>query len=144
MVVPPFARDRIRFLADGDTVELGNRRFRVLHTTAHSPDGLALYDAQNRIFFGGDTFIGDYFLVRDLGRLAADLERVSALPIDWHYASHGDQLIEVMREGRRLSVVRRMLNGEGARSVLPFAGVEMPLLTLDGVQVHLAGDFLTY
>lgn len=142
--IPPFPEENIRFLRDGDVIDLGNRQFKVIHATAHSPDGVALYDAQNRIFFGGDTFLGDSFLIGDLGVLAQDLERISGLPIDWHYSSHGPQLIEAMGDGRRLAIVRRMLDGERSESTTVFAGNEFPLYELDGVKVTLAGDFLTY
>ncbi|MDX1383288.1 MAG: MBL fold metallo-hydrolase [Thermoanaerobaculia bacterium] len=142
--IPPFPRDRIRFLHDGDVVDLGNRSFRVIHTTAHSPDGLALYDEENRILFGGDTFIGDQFLIRTLELLARDLERASRLEVDYHYSSHGRQLIDVMQSGRHLGVVRRMIAGERQEGETVFAGATLPLYSLDGVDVIVAGDFLTY
>lgn len=96
--IPPFPLQGIRYLADGDVVDLGDRQFQVIRTTSHSPDGLALYDATNKVFFGGDTFIVDMFLVRDLGSLEQDLARVSTLQIRWHYSSHGNQLIQAMIE----------------------------------------------
>ena len=142
--IRPFPAARIRFLADGDVVDLGNRRFRVIHTQSHSPDGLALYDAENRLFFGGDTFMGDAFLIRDLDLLAGDLSRIAELPIAWHYASHGPQLIQTMRDGWRLSIVRRMLAGEREETTTQFAGMQFPLYRLDGVEVTLATEFLTY
>ena len=141
---PPFPRENIRYLAEGDWVDLGDRRFQVIHTTAHSPDGLALYDPVNQVFFGGDTFLGDSFLIRDMNLLAEDLARISRLQIMWHYSSHGDQLIEAMQDGRRLVAVRKIINGEGTRGTTHFAGAELPLYELDGVAVILAGDFLTY
>ena len=142
--IPPFPHSGIRFLADGDVVDLGNRRFRVVHTTSHSPDGLALYDEENAILFGGDTFIGDEFLIRDLSLLERDLEIVSKLKVEWHYCSHGAQLIEVMRSGFHLSIIRRMLAGERTESETTFAGMTFPLHELEGVEVVLAPDFLTY
>ena len=142
--IPPFPRSGIRFLADGDLVDLGNRRFRVIHTTSHSPDGLALYDAEHGILFGGDTFIGDEFLIRDLKLLEEDLEIASRLGVEWHYCSHGPQLIEVMRSGYHLSIVRRMIEGERREGETSFAGEVFPLYELDGVAVILAPDFLTY
>ena len=142
--IPPFPIERIRFLADGDIVDLGNRQFRVVHTTAHSPDGLTLYDEANRVFFGGDTFIGDSFLIRDLNLLEQDLARISQLPIRWHYSSHGDQLIQAMQDGKRLAIIRRMIDGEREESTTRFAGQEFPLYTHGKVEVILAPDFLTY
>ncbi|MFT7685631.1 MAG: glyoxylase-like metal-dependent hydrolase (beta-lactamase superfamily II), partial [Candidatus Azotimanducaceae bacterium] len=37
----PFPRENIHLLSDGDVIDLGNRQFQVVHTTSHSPDGLA-------------------------------------------------------------------------------------------------------
>jgi len=142
--IPPFPRSRIRFLADGEVVDLGNRRFTVIHTTSHSPDGLALYDKENGILFGGDTFIGDEFLVRDLVLLERDLEIASNLNVEWHYCSHGPQLIEANRSGYHLSVVRRMRGGERTEVAKDFAGFTFPVYELEGVEVILAPQFLTY
>ncbi len=142
--IPPFPRDGICFLADGEVVDLGNRNFRVIHTISHSPDGLALYDEDTGILFGGDTFVGDEFLIRDLELLQRDLEIVSELNVEWHYCSHGPQLIEVMSSGLHLSIVRRMLDGEWTESEMSFAGETFPVYELDGVAVILATEFLTY
>ena len=142
--IPPFDRERIRFLKDGDVVDLGDRRFRVIHTISHSPDGLALHDEENDLLFGGDTFLGDDFLIRDLILLERDLNLASHLDVRWHYSSHGPQLIEAMGSRRRLAVVRRMLAGERHESETMFAGQTFPLYELDGVRVTLAADFLVY
>lgn len=142
--IPPFPLERILYLADGDIVDLGDRQFRVIHTTSHSPDGLALYDEANQLFFGGDTFGGGFYLTRDINLLMQDLNRISSMQIRWHYASHGDQLIEAMQEGRRLAIVRRIQGGERVEGTLPFADRVFPLYSLDNVQVVLATDFLTY
>jgi len=142
--IPPFPLEGIRFLADGDVVDLGNRQFRVIHTRSHSPDGLALYEETEKLFFGGDTFVGDFFLTRDLALLEEDLQRIASLEVRWHYSSHGDQLIQTMREGWRLSVVRRLRAGEGQTGSMNFAGQEFPLYSLDGVEVAIAAEFLTY
>ncbi len=137
-------RSQLRFLADGDTVDLGDRQFKVIHTRAHSPDGLALYDEAQQLFFGGDTFLGAQYLIIDMAQLADDLQRISRLTVAWHYSSHGVQLIETMQEGRHLAVVRRMLAGDGEVVTTQFAGMEFPMHRLDGVDVTVASDFLTY
>lgn len=142
--IPPYPKENINLLKDGDTVDLGNRSFRVVHTQSHTPDGLALYDETNKVFFGGDVFLGDRFLVLDLDRLASDLDRVQNLATEWHYSSHGPQLIEAMQQGRHLSVIRRMQGGEHNSGTTTFAGVELPLLSLDGVYVTLADELLVY
>lgn len=141
---PPFPRDKIHLLTHGDTVDLGNRQFQVIHTTSHSPDGLALYDEDNQILFGGDTFYGPDYLITDINLLAEDLERASHLKVNWHYSSHGAQLIETMQHGLHLSIVKRLIKGEGTIGKTSFAGFEMPIYHLDGVSVTLAGEILLY
>lgn len=142
--IPPYPRENVSFLTEGDTVDLGNRQFEVIQARAHSPDGLTLYDKKNQVFFGGDTFLGNRYLITDLALLADDLDRVKSLPVKWHYSSHGPQLLEAMQHGRHLSVVRRMQQGEYSESSTLFAGIEMPLLELDGVYISLAGPALIY
>ncbi len=43
-----------RLLEDGDMVDLGDRRFEVIHTPGHSPGGIALWEAATGILFSGD------------------------------------------------------------------------------------------
>lgn len=43
-----------RILRDGDTIDLGDRHFEVIHTPGHSPGGIALWEAATGILFSGD------------------------------------------------------------------------------------------
>ncbi|MGV8986080.1 MAG: MBL fold metallo-hydrolase [Cypionkella sp.] len=43
-----------RILHDGDVVDLGDRRFEVIHTPGHSPGGIALWEAATGILLSGD------------------------------------------------------------------------------------------
>jgi glyoxylase-like metal-dependent hydrolase (beta-lactamase superfamily II) len=142
--IPPFALENIRFLADGDIIDLGDKKFEVIHTVSHSPDGIALYDRHNQILFGGDTLKGTHYLIMDINLLENDLEKASRLDVKWHYSSHGPQLIEVMQSGVHLAIIKRMISGERNETQTKFAGQPMPLYELDGVTVALAGELLTY
>lgn len=44
-----------RWLADGEELALGNRRFRVIHTPGHTPGGTCLFFEADRVLFTGDT-----------------------------------------------------------------------------------------
>lgn len=46
-------------LKDGDVVELGDRKFRVLYTPGHRPGNICLYDQYASILITGDTVCGD-------------------------------------------------------------------------------------
>lgn len=43
-----------RLLWDGDVIDLGNRRFQVIHTPGHSPGGIALWEAATATLISGD------------------------------------------------------------------------------------------
>jgi len=42
-----------RLVDDGDTIEIGDLNFKVIHTPGHSPDGISIYG--NGVVFSGDT-----------------------------------------------------------------------------------------
>ena len=142
--IPPYPGNQIAFLEDGQVLDLGDRTLRVIRTFSHSPDGIALFSPEAGLFFGGDAFYGSDFLVTDIGLLAQDLKRIETLPVAWHYASHGSQLITAMQQGRQLAAVQRMIAGEGSQAHTSFAGFQMPMQTLDGVTVTIARDLLLY
>jgi glyoxylase-like metal-dependent hydrolase (beta-lactamase superfamily II) len=47
-----------RELADGTTLELRDRRLRILHRPGHSPSDITLHDPEQGILLGGDHLIG--------------------------------------------------------------------------------------
>ncbi len=64
-----------RLLADGDVIDLGDRRFEVIHTPGHSPGGIALWEAASGILFSGDI-VYDGPLIEDTYHAdAADYHR---------------------------------------------------------------------
>ena len=53
----------LRFVKDGDTIELGDRQLEVLLTPGHTPDSICLLDRKHKLLFTGDTFYaGPIFL----------------------------------------------------------------------------------
>ncbi len=142
--IPPYPAQQIGFLEDAQVLDLGDRSLKVIRTYSHSPDGITLFSEKDGLFFGGDTFYGANFLVTDIGLLADDLRRIEHLPIQWHYASHGLQLITAMQQGRQLATVQRMINGEGEHGQTSFAGFDLPVQSLDGVTVSIAKEVLLY
>lgn len=45
-------------LKDGDVVELGDRRFEVVHAPGHRPGSICLYDSDRKILITGDSVCG--------------------------------------------------------------------------------------
>ena len=98
-------------LADGDVIDLGDRRFEVIHTPGHSPGGIALYEAATGTLIAGDI-VYDGELVTDtfhsdLGAYRRSLERLVRLPVKivhgGHFASFGParlrQIVEAFLSG---------------------------------------------
>jgi glyoxylase-like metal-dependent hydrolase (beta-lactamase superfamily II) len=45
-----------RYVQDGEVLDLGGRKLEVLHVPGHTPDAVALLDAENRLLFSGDSW----------------------------------------------------------------------------------------
>jgi glyoxylase-like metal-dependent hydrolase (beta-lactamase superfamily II) len=44
-------------LREGEEIDLGDRRLRVIDTPGHSPDGICLFDERHGVLFAGDTLM---------------------------------------------------------------------------------------
>ncbi|WP_420566078.1 MBL fold metallo-hydrolase [Thalassobaculum sp.] len=79
-------------LADGDTVDLGDRSFEVLHTPGHSPGSICLWEAATGILIGGDT-IYDGLLIdtlpdSDPAAYAVSMRRLKQLNVSAVHGGH--------------------------------------------------------
>jgi glyoxylase-like metal-dependent hydrolase (beta-lactamase superfamily II) len=70
-----------RILADGDTIDLGDRRFEVIHTPGHSPGGIALWEGATGILFSGD-------IVYDAADYHRSMVRLLDLPVRVVHGGH--------------------------------------------------------
>jgi glyoxylase-like metal-dependent hydrolase (beta-lactamase superfamily II) len=90
-------------LGEGDLVDLGDRRLRVLHLPGHSPDSIGLLDERDGLFFSGDAIYDDTLIddLADSDRTAyrATMARIIDLPVRLAYGGHGESFSgERMRE----------------------------------------------
>ena len=80
-------------LGEGDVVDLGDRRYTVLHLPGHSPDSIALFDEADGLFFSGDAIYDDQLLddLPDSDRAAyrRTMQRLLDLPIRVGHGGHG-------------------------------------------------------
>ena len=81
------------FLDEGDGVDLGNRKFTVLHLPGHSPGSIALLDERSGDFFSADA-IYDEGLVDDIPgsdvtTYLRTMKRLVELDVTTVYAGHG-------------------------------------------------------
>jgi glyoxylase-like metal-dependent hydrolase (beta-lactamase superfamily II) len=82
-------------VSEGDVIDLGNRRFEIILIPGHTPGGIALLDAENRILVAGDNVqAGTIFMVgpgRDMDAYIAGLKKLRDMRerFDVVYPSHG-------------------------------------------------------
>jgi len=96
--LPPLDRWRIpavaptRALADGESIDLGDRTVTVLHTPGHSPDSLCLWDAETRTLLSGDTVLSAAYWAHqpgaDVAVFARSLGRLAELPLHRVLVAH--------------------------------------------------------
>ena len=77
-------------LKNGDYVELGDRKFEVIHTPGHTPGSICLYQKENQLLIVGDSLIGDRFnLIRmDKNIYLNSLRRLLDLEVKLLIQSH--------------------------------------------------------
>ena len=73
------------FVAEGDTLEIGDLKFGILHTPGHSPGGICLY-GEGIIITGDTLFAGSVgrtdLYGGDFGKLKKSFKRLLSLPDD--------------------------------------------------------------
>ncbi|TQC43368.1 MBL fold metallo-hydrolase [Rhodococcus sp. WS4] len=79
-------------LADGELIDLGGRRLRVLHTAGHAPDVLCLFEEDTGILFSGDTVLGAAHWLHgddaDVEQFARSTARLAELNVSRVLAAH--------------------------------------------------------
>lgn len=81
-------------LTDGDVIDIGDRRFRVLHLPGHTPGSCCLYERTTGILFSGDVLYDDVLLDElhgsDVEQYIASLTRLRHLDVNVVYPGHGE------------------------------------------------------
>lgn len=102
-----------RLLWDGDIVDLGDRRFEVIHTPGHSPGGIALWEAATGILFSGDIVYDGELIegttAQEAAQYVASMERLLRLPVR---VVHGGHFPSYSGERHR-TIIRDWLEGKG-------------------------------
>jgi len=81
-------------LKDGDTIDIGDEAFEVIHTPGHTPGGMCLYSKEGKSLFSGDTVFshgsfGRYdFPGGDVYLLKKSIERLAKLDVVNLYPGH--------------------------------------------------------
>ncbi len=81
-----------RTVDEGAIIDLGNRRFEVLHLPGHSPGSIGLWEAASGILFSGDAVYDgpllDMLPGSDIEQYVATMKRLRDLPVNVVHAGH--------------------------------------------------------
>jgi glyoxylase-like metal-dependent hydrolase (beta-lactamase superfamily II) len=106
-------------LDGGEILDLGNRRFEVLHYPGHSPGSIALWESESGVLFSGDVVydgeLSDKLYHSDRGEYERSLERLREIPVQivhgGHHASFGHQrFLEIIDSYLRRSSKHHVLS----------------------------------
>ncbi len=98
---PEFGVDVV--LRDGEVIDLGDIKLRVIHTPGHTPGSICLYEPETKVLFTGDTvFEGGSFGRTDIGgdseAMLRSLEALTKLDVSALYPGHGGAVTKRAKE----------------------------------------------
>lgn len=102
-----------RYVDEGDVIDVGDRRFTVLHLPGHTPGGVGLLDERRGTFFAGDIVYDDAenllddCLGADVDDYVATMRRLGELSVDVVHAGHCDSFDELRLKEICANYVRR-------------------------------------
>ena len=100
------------YIDEGDTIDLGNRHFQILHLPGHSPGSIGLWEDNTKTLFSGDSVYDgaliDSFFHSNKNEFDRTLRRIEKLRPNivhaGHYDSFGanrlDEIIKSYRKGK--------------------------------------------
>lgn len=95
-----------RTVDEGDVIDLGDRRFEVLHLPGHSPGSIGLWEASTGMLFSGDAIYDGPLLDQlpgsDIPTYIRTMRRLESLPARVVHAGHDPSF-----DGRRLKELAR-------------------------------------
>lgn len=109
-----------RIVEDGDTVDLGGRVLTILHVPGHTPDAVALLDAEQGLLFTGDSYyegpIWLYVPETDLDAYSTSMMRLSSLgeTVKQLLPAHVTVSADPGRIAQAIDALRRVRAGEVA------------------------------
>jgi glyoxylase-like metal-dependent hydrolase (beta-lactamase superfamily II) len=142
--IAPVTANKIELIQKNHVIDLGNRQFEVINSLSHTTDGVLLYERKQKILFTGDAFVPGYFYVMNYDELEKDLELMTSLDINFHYSTHGDQLIDLGLRKLTLEAVRKINKGEVPVLEHEMFGEKRKAYKVDGMYFFTLTNFLMY
>jgi hydroxyacylglutathione hydrolase len=115
----PDYEGKVKYLKDGEEIDLGGRKLEVVFTPAHAPGSTTFIDKDAGYGFSGDSFgSGNLLLGMDFSTLIATCEKMSSLMqtngIKFLYPGHyfGDNVETKQRVDDMITLSRDVLSGK--------------------------------
>lgn len=103
------------YVDDGDLIDLGDRRFEVLHLPGHSPGSIGLWEEATGWLFTGDALYDGVIVDTGPGASVSaylpTMERLKRLPATEVFGGHNDP----MTRGRMITVIERYMASRSGR-----------------------------
>lgn len=115
---------------DGDEMDLGGRKLRIIHLPGHTAGSIAVLDIQNRVLISGDPVQehGRIFMFgahRNIHDYIQSLEKLSAMDgFDELWPSHADLPIQPEIIGKLLDGAKKVVQGEIPGTIGEFHGMK--------------------
>ena len=142
--IPGIQHDNIKLFQDGHVFDLGDRKFKVIISRSHTEESVILYDEKNRILFTGDVFVPGYFYVLDFKELEKDLKMLANLKVEYHYNTHGAQLVDLSLRQKTLEAVKIINRGKIQPEKKEFLGGMRSVYKVDSMQFWFMPEILMY
>lgn len=120
---------KLHSMVEGDVIDIGNRKLKVIHIPGHTPGSCALLDEENKILFSGDTIsYGPIFMFGDRRNMEQFLESLQRLKMmkengefQTVYCSHNTCPVPLDAIDELIACVKGIQNGaiEGHQVTLP-------------------------
>ena len=83
----------INYVEDGDVVDIGDRKIKIIHTPGHSEGSICLYDEKYKFLYSGDLiYKGElecFYEGTDPIKYEKSIEKISKLEVKRVYSGHG-------------------------------------------------------
>ena len=117
---------------DGDELDLGNRKLKIIHLPGHTPGSIAVLDVSSRVLISGDPvqergrifMFGEHRNMDDYIRSLKKLDRMKD-EFDELWPSHADIPILPDVIGRLIDGAEKVMRGEVSGSAADFHGMKI-------------------
>lgn len=125
---------------DGEIIDLGNRRIKIINLPGHTPGSIALLDINNRVLIGGDSIQdGKIFMFnegRNMNIFVTSLEKLwneNQNEFDVVYPSHGSFPIDKQLIPTIIECAKNIINKKANGNRIEFMNREITYYGFDSV-----------